>query len=311
MRFVEDCELEESQIIYPSPSNPRLKGLISEDPGIIALADSIKRDGQLQRIIVQKIGDKYETLDGDRRCVAIFKVLKWKTIKASLYEMNDLEALRVRLIANIQREDLTSVEKGKYCFELFYVLARTEKLIGEEAWSNRSARSKLLAQISMDVNASPATIINWIRLWQTYPVETQKLIASNKEDLRRGLVPPSLAMEAVAIARRLHVHPQAVLNLAIKNQWTTDDLAAAARSFGDTPFTFDRLTEVITTYRNNHYRRNIVFDACVYEEIGKKAKAWKIRFDDYINLLMQFALENPVLLDNFIILKLRRSRNEP
>jgi ParB/RepB/Spo0J family partition protein len=307
MRFVRDCELEESEIIYPSPNNPRLKGLISEDVGIIALADSIKRDGQLQRIIVQKIGDKYETLDGDRRCTAIFKVLKWKTIKTSLYEMNDLEALRVRLIANIQREDLTSVEKGKYCFELFRVLARTEKLIGEEAWSNRAARSKLLAQISMDVNASPGTIINWIRLWQTYPVEAQKLIASNKEDLRRGLVPPSLAMEAVVVARCLNVPPQNVLDLVIKNQWSTDDLAAVVRSFHEIPFTFDKLTEVITIFKNSHYRRSVIFYGPVYEETSKKMKEWKIRFDDYLNLLMQFALENPALLKNFIILKLRET----
>lgn len=100
--------------------------------------------------------------------------------------MTPKEALRLRLISNIQKGDLSPVEKGSYCFELFKVTAE-ERLNPDDAWNNRHVRLRLLAEISSEVGLSPQTVINWVITglgWRAYPPEAQRLIASNKEELR-------------------------------------------------------------------------------------------------------------------------------
>jgi len=89
--------------------------------------------------------------------------LKGRWVKASVYEMTPKEALRLRLISNIQKGDLSPVEKGSYCFELFKVTAE-ERLNPDDAWNNRHVRLRLLAEISSEVGLSPQTVINWVRL---------------------------------------------------------------------------------------------------------------------------------------------------
>jgi ParB/RepB/Spo0J family partition protein len=305
MKFLGDLELEEQQIICPSPSNPRLKGLLPEEPSIQALAGSIKKDGQLQRIIVQKVGSKYETIDGDRRCIAIFKSLKWKTILATAYEMTYHEALRLRLVANIQKEDLTPVEKGKYCYDLFVVIANEDKLNGDQAWSSRGSRSKYLAEISQEVGVTPGTIINWIRLWHSYPPEAQKLIASNKEDLRKDLIAPTTALEAAYVARKIKAPPYEVLRLTKENRWTNTELCAAIHRITDgESVTLENLPEVITKFRQGTTNRQCVFEVPSYQNFLKSSKSLKVRFDDYLNLAIQFVLTKNEEFKQFVISEL-------
>jgi hypothetical protein len=291
MDFLEDLELEERQIIYPSPENPRLKGLTPEESSIKALADSIKKDGQLQRIIVQKNGDRYDTIDGDRRCVAIFKVLKWKTIKASVYQMTKHEASRLRLIANIQKEDLSPTEKGHYCFYLFRIVSEEEQLDPDKSWTSTHMRSKILATVSKETGVSAGTILNWISLWNQYPPEAQRLIASNPDELRQGLVPPSLAISAAHVARRLNVSAYVVLKQAIDSRWTSENLDYIRRTMRQgEKISFAQVPKLIEDYKAHRVSRQIAFlDPC-YNQTMQRCKRLKMRFEDYVNSALEFAL---------------------
>ena len=300
-------ELAEDQIVYPSPSNPRLKGLTPEEPSIRSLAESIRKDGQLQRIIVQKVGGKYETIDGDRRCVAIFKVLKWKTVKAAVYEMTPREALRLRLISNIQKEDLSPVERGSYCFELFKVLAEEEKLNAEDAWNNRHARSKLLSEISSEVGVSPATVINWVRLWRTYPPEAQKLIASSKEELRSGLVPPTMALLAASVARAMGADPYALLKMAVENKYSVAELEHVRRLLKDgQEISMEDLPSIIEEYRAGAVSRSLTFSKGVYNPFKKLCDEMGLKFDEALQVAMRFALSNVDAFKDFVVQRVRR-----
>lgn len=306
MKFLKNLQLREDQLIYPSPSNPRLKGLSADEPSVRGLADNIHKNGQLQPIIVRRKGDKYETVDGDRRCVAIFKVLKWNSVKAEAYEMSDREAMKLRLIANIIREDLSSAEKGKYCFDLFNLIVQDDNLDPVEAWSNKAAKSKYLAQLSSEIDVKPGTLINWIRLWQSYPPEAQKLIASNKEGLRRGLVPPTTALEAAYLARYLGVKSTSVLKLTMKNAWVHKDLSEVKRlcKNGET-VTLATLPDYVNQVRRKRTTRLCTFDAAAYHRFLDKSKMQKIRFDDYLNLAVEFALYNFVAFKQFVTEKVQ------
>jgi len=92
--------------IKPNPYQPRKE---FKEESIIELANSIKRYGLLQPVILIKDKDEYILVAGERRLRAVKKLNKEK-IKAIIvdYSLNDLR--EYALIENIQREDLNPIE---------------------------------------------------------------------------------------------------------------------------------------------------------------------------------------------------------
>jgi len=75
------------------------------------LADSIKEGELLQPIVVRLNGGNYEIVAGERRYKA-FQILKETRIPAIVRDIkDDTDALEKSLIENLQRDDLTSVER--------------------------------------------------------------------------------------------------------------------------------------------------------------------------------------------------------
>ena len=98
-------EIEISKI-KPNPYQPRLE---FNESSIKELAESIKKYGLMQPIVVIKDKDEYILVSGERRLRA-FKLLNKSKIKAIVapYSLEDLR--EYALIENIQREDLNSIE---------------------------------------------------------------------------------------------------------------------------------------------------------------------------------------------------------
>lgn len=92
--------------IKPNPYQPRKE---FKEESIIELANSIKRYGLLQPVILIKDKDEYILVAGERRLRAV-KKLNNEKIKAIIvdYSLNDLR--EYALIENIQREDLNPIE---------------------------------------------------------------------------------------------------------------------------------------------------------------------------------------------------------
>ena len=84
------------------------------------LANSIKEGELLQPIVVRKNnGGKFDIVCGERRYKA-FQILKEPKIPAIVREIkDDTEALEKSLIENLQRDDLTSVERENAVYELW------------------------------------------------------------------------------------------------------------------------------------------------------------------------------------------------
>ena len=94
--------------VLPNRFQPRIK---FNESSIQELSESIKRYGVIQPIVVRKIGDKYEIIAGERRYKA--SVLAEKTsIPAIICDLNDKDSVEIALIENVQREDLTPIEKA-------------------------------------------------------------------------------------------------------------------------------------------------------------------------------------------------------
>ena len=107
-----DIELKK---IHPNRLNPRL-GFTKV--GLDELANSIKQVGLLEPIIVRPTdSDTFEVVVGERRYRAARQAGLDK-VSAIITNYSDEEVMEINLVENIQREDLTAVEKGKICSEL-------------------------------------------------------------------------------------------------------------------------------------------------------------------------------------------------
>ncbi len=74
------------------------------------LAESIKRDGLIEPIVVRRKGRRYEIIAGERRFRAVRDFTEMKTIPAQIVKATDLEARRISAAENLQREDLSTIE---------------------------------------------------------------------------------------------------------------------------------------------------------------------------------------------------------
>ena len=144
--------------IKTNPFQPRLDFNEAEIKG---LAESIRKQGLLQPIVVRQIGDHFELISGERRFRA-FQVLKNDSIPCIIKKnVSDREMLELALIENIQREELNEIEKA----------VAYQKLLLEYSYTHE--------QLSEHIGKSRTTITNSIRLLNL-PDDIQKMVRNNE-----------------------------------------------------------------------------------------------------------------------------------
>ena len=103
---VKELDLEN---IEANPYQPREH---FNDEHLGELAESIKKHGVLQPVVVRRAGDSYQLVIGERRLRAS-KMAGKKTIPAIVRDIDDDDSLKFALLENLQREDLTPVEEAR------------------------------------------------------------------------------------------------------------------------------------------------------------------------------------------------------
>jgi len=102
--------------IHANPLQPRQE---FDREKLQELANSIKEAELLQPIVLRKNAEGYEIVAGERRFKA-FQILKEKEIPSVIRNVkDDTDALEKSLIENLQRDDLTSVERENALGELW------------------------------------------------------------------------------------------------------------------------------------------------------------------------------------------------
>jgi len=92
--------------IDPNPRNPRQT---FSEPDINGLAESLKLDGQLQPVVVRRIGERFQLIAGERRWRAAQRA-GLNTIEAKVRDVDDEEALRLSIVENFHRVNLSVPE---------------------------------------------------------------------------------------------------------------------------------------------------------------------------------------------------------
>lgn len=153
------AELKEIELdnIRPNRLNPRLDINIER---LNELADSIKQVGLLEPLIVRPIDNGYEVVVGERRYRASQQA-GLRTAPAIIRNFTDEEVVELNLIENIQREDLSAVEKGNCCKHLL------------EKYPEKYPSQQVIAK---KIGVSADTVSNWLKLTEA-PTEIQKIVA--------------------------------------------------------------------------------------------------------------------------------------
>jgi ParB family chromosome partitioning protein len=115
------------------------------------LCDSIKKDGVLQPIIVRKVKDKYELIDGHRRFLAC-KKLEITNIPAILREYNDQQAQLFSIIGNTHRQNLNPLELARtYRKAITSRLYKTQRDLADALGKDEAYIGDIINTLKMDL----------------------------------------------------------------------------------------------------------------------------------------------------------------
>lgn len=131
--------------VYPNPDQPRK---VFDQVALGELAESIKRHGVIMPIVVNKDGDRYMIIAGERRYRAS-KLAGKETIPAVIKSYNQREIKEISLIENLQREDLNPIEAANAMRQLMDEFNLTQEELAERIGKSRSAIANTLRLLSL------------------------------------------------------------------------------------------------------------------------------------------------------------------
>lgn len=122
-------------LIDPNANQPRKD---FEKKALNELADSIRKYGVLQPLILKRKGSRYMIIAGERRYRAA-KIAGLKEVPAIVKDSKDSEAAEIALIENLQREDLNPVEEAYAYQALIEEYGLKQEEVAEKVSKSRSA----------------------------------------------------------------------------------------------------------------------------------------------------------------------------
>ena len=113
------------------------------------LADSIRKQGVVQPIVVRPIGeDRYEIIAGERRWRAA-QMAGLDTVPAVVRDVPDRTAIAMALIENIQRADLNPLEEAEAMQRLISEFEMTHQEAAEAVSRSRASVTNLLRLLEL------------------------------------------------------------------------------------------------------------------------------------------------------------------
>lgn len=168
--------------IRPNPRQPRR---VFNEEALEELAESLKKHGMQEPVIVRKADNGYELVCGERRCRAAV-LADLPGIPALCRDVSDDDMLKLGLIENIQREDLNAVELAQ----------AYRQLLDEFHWTQE--------QLAEEVGKKRATVANTLRLLQL-PEVIQDQVADGSLSMghARALLALPTVQAQIALARKI------------------------------------------------------------------------------------------------------------
>ena len=132
--------------ISPNNGQPRKN---FNDEALNELASSIEENGVIQPIIVQRKGDGYRIVAGERRWRAA-RIAGLSVIPAIVRDLSDKETMAQALIENIQREDLNPIEEAAAMQNLLKTHKLTQEQLAKKLGKPRATIANTIRILNLD-----------------------------------------------------------------------------------------------------------------------------------------------------------------
>ena len=113
------------------------------------LAESLKRHGMVQPIIVHQNGDRYTIVAGERRFRAA-RLAGFKTVPVIVKQFDDAEIQEIALVENLQRESLNPIEEAHAYKRLMEEFHLRQDEIAERVSKSRTAVTNSMRLLKLD-----------------------------------------------------------------------------------------------------------------------------------------------------------------
>lgn len=135
--------------IIPNPDQPRH---VFDPQALQELADSIKRQGVLQPLLVRPWQDSYQLVAGERRWRAA-RMAGLHQVPVIIRTMDDKEVMASALIENLQREDLNPMEEARALARLQEALGLTQDGLATRLGKSRPAIANAMRLMRLSLAA--------------------------------------------------------------------------------------------------------------------------------------------------------------
>jgi len=120
--------------IKPNPNQPRRT---FNEAKLNELADSIRQNGVIQPLVVQKRENGYELVAGERRWRAS-RLASLERVPCIIREFDEKQNLIITIIENMQREDLDPIEEAAGLQQMIHKFGFTQEQISESLGKSRA-----------------------------------------------------------------------------------------------------------------------------------------------------------------------------
>lgn len=144
---IDDCKKMISiNMIKANSEQPRKN---FDNKKINELSQSIKEHGIIQPLVLNKQGEFYTIIAGERRWRAA-KLAGLKEVPAVIMDITDKQVLELSLIENIQREDLNPIEEAKAYNKLLKDFNMTHEDLSERLSKSRASITNTMRLLNLD-----------------------------------------------------------------------------------------------------------------------------------------------------------------
>ncbi len=183
--FVQSAEstISESDIKYlkisdiqPDKTQPRKT--FEQEP-LAELAQSIEQHGVLQPIVVRLMPNGiYYIVAGERRWRAA-RMASLQEIPALVKDLNDVQAMEIALIENLQREDLDPIEEAEGIAALMERCNYTQEMAAQQVAKSRSGVANLLRLLQL-----PKPALELVKQKQLSTGHAKVILGLENDDLK-------------------------------------------------------------------------------------------------------------------------------
>ena len=147
--------------VDPSPDQPRK---VFASDSMESLRESIAQHGLLQPVCVRAQGDRYRIIAGERRWRAARLAGLAEIPVRLIKDVDDVRALELALVENLQREDLNPLEKARGYRDLIDGAGLTQDQVGAKVGLNRATIANQLRLLELPKDAQDALVAGLVTM---------------------------------------------------------------------------------------------------------------------------------------------------